>query len=98
MSYIAPAACSSSCDIGTGSVCCDDACDAAGNDPWKLFQCPVLGFNIGGWSNVGYHTANNNNSFNNYADRVQLQQQWLYAEKCWTSPMATPESASKTPI
>lgn len=41
----------------------------------------MLGFNIGGWSNVGYHTANNNNSFNNYADRVQLQQQWLYAEK-----------------
>lgn len=81
MSYIAPAACSASCDIGTGSISCDDACDAAGSDPWKLFQCPVLGFNIGGWSQVGYHTANNNLSFNNYADRVQLQQQWLFAER-----------------
>ncbi len=56
MSYIAPAACSSSCDIGTGNISCDDACDAAGSDPWKLFQCPVLASNIGGWTNVGYHT------------------------------------------
>ncbi len=81
MSYIAPAACSASCDIGTGNISCDDACDAAGSDPWKLFQCPILGFNVGGWSNVGYHTANSNFNFNNYADRVQLQQQWLYAER-----------------
>ncbi len=81
MSYIAPAACSSSCDIGTGNISCDDACDAAGSEAWKLFQCPILGFNVGGWSNVGYHTANSNFNFNNYADRVQLQQQWLFAER-----------------
>lgn len=92
MSYLAPGACSNSCDIGTGSTSCDDACDSAGCEPWKLFQCPVLGFNIGGWSQVGYHTSNNAGSgpfgqnrapanFNNYADRVQLQQQWLYAER-----------------
>ena len=93
MSYIAPAACSASCDIGTGSISCDDACDAAGgSEAWKLFQSPVLGFNIGGWSQVAYHTANNAGAgilgaggapanFNNYADRVQLQQQWLYAER-----------------
>jgi len=36
---------------------------------------------IGGWSNIGYHTNNTNANFNNYADHVQLQQQWLYAEK-----------------
>ena len=97
MAYIAPGACSSSCDVGCGISACDDACDAAGSDQWRLIQCPVAGFNIGGWSQIGYHTANNaglgilNNSgapgagapanFNNYADRVQLQQQWLYAER-----------------
>lgn len=92
LSYIAPAACSASCDIGTGTISCDDACDAAASGPWKLFQKPVLGFNIGGWSEVGYHTSNNTGlgilgaggapaNFNNYADRVQLQQQWLYAER-----------------
>ncbi len=90
MSYIAPAACSGSCDIGCGPTSCDDACDAAGSEAWKLFQCPILGFNIGGWSQVAYHTSNNAGpgillgapaNFNNYGDRVQLQQQWLYAER-----------------
>jgi hypothetical protein len=97
LNYLAPGACSSSCDIGCGLGGCDDACDSAGSQQWKLFQNPVLGFNIGGWSQIAYHTANNaglgilNNSgapgagapanFNNYADHVQLQQQWLYAER-----------------
>lgn len=92
LSYLAPGACSSSCDVGCGSISCDDACDGAGDQQWKLFQNPILGFNVGGWSQVAYHTANNAGAglfapggapanFNNYADRVQLQQQWLYAER-----------------
>lgn len=92
LAYLAPGACSSSCDIGCGSTSCDDACDSAGSNQWKLIQRPIGGFNIGGWSQVAYHTSNNAGAgilrpggapanFNNYADRVQLQQQWLYAER-----------------
>lgn len=66
---------------------CDSACDAGcdglpgGDDPWKLIPCPIAGFTIGGWSNVGYHTKANPNSFNTLPNNVQLQQQWFYAEK-----------------
>ncbi|MGN6546883.1 MAG: outer membrane beta-barrel protein, partial [Aureliella sp.] len=95
LSYLAPNACSNSCDIGCGQLSCDDLCDGlggSGNQQWKLFQRPVMGFNVGGWSEVAYHTANNAGAglfgaggapanFNNYADHVQLQQQWLYAER-----------------
>lgn len=87
----------SSCDsaFDDSAFACDgNGCDGAGGAggaPWKLFQKPVAGFTVGGWTNVGYHTANNAGlglltngvpaNFNNYADHVQLQQQWLYAEK-----------------
>ncbi len=105
MAAVVPAACActdkpvSNCDLGLedGAFACDsNGCDglgggAGGDEPWKLFQKPILGFDVGGWSNVGYHTANNAGAgilgngapanFNNYADHVQLQQQWLYAEK-----------------
>ncbi len=50
-------------------------------EPLKLAPSPVAGFNIGGWTSVGYYHKNNPNSFNNYKDQVQLGQQWLYAEK-----------------
>lgn len=50
------------------------------DEPWKLFQNPVLGFDIGGWSQVGYHSRNNN-LFNRHADNVNLHQAWLYAER-----------------
>ncbi len=85
-SVLAPTACgcsnnpiSGSCDVACAGGC-DSACGCS-DEPWKLFPCNPLGLNIGGWSAIGYHTANNNRTFNNYADRVQLQQQWLYAEK-----------------
>jgi Putative beta-barrel porin-2, OmpL-like. bbp2 len=102
MAEVIPASCScsdapiSGCDSGCGPSGCDGGCDSAGcgaDEPWRLFSGNPLGLTIGGWSNIGYHTANNvglgiipgaNNvpaNFNNYADRVQLQQQWLYAEK-----------------
>ena len=50
-------------------------------EPWKLIKEPVAGFNIGGWTSVGYHTHSNPNSFNTYDGKVQLGQQWFYAEK-----------------
>jgi hypothetical protein len=50
-------------------------------EPWKLVPCPVAGFNIGGWTAVGYHAYANNFSFNTYPRNVQLQQQWLFAER-----------------
>lgn len=76
----------SDCDSGCGAGACDSlgGCDSAcgcGGDPWRLFSGNPMGLTIGGWSNIGYHSTTTNNSFNNYADRVQLQQQWLYAEK-----------------
>ncbi len=50
-------------------------------DPWKLAPKGIAGFNVGGWTSVGYHSKANPNSFNTYARRVQLGQQWFYAEK-----------------
>ena len=53
------------------------------DDPWKL--CPNgignTGINIGGWTDIGYHSRANPNSFNTYPHKVQLQQQWFFAEK-----------------
>lgn len=80
-----------SCDL---SGCDSSGCDGLGcsNEPWKLFSGKnCMGLNIAGWSQVGYHTSRNAGgglltgtpapaNFNTY-DRVQLQQQWIYAEK-----------------
>ncbi len=63
--------------LGGGLLDCDRCLD----NPWKLFPCPIGGFTIGGWSQVGYHAYANPNSFNTYPRNVQLQQQWLYAER-----------------
>ncbi|QDV27399.1 porin [Aureliella helgolandensis] len=82
----APVSC---CDT-SGINACDSmggflggGCDSASgcsDEPWKLFQNDVLGFTIGGWSQVGYHTYNNS-LFNNRANNVELQQAWMYAER-----------------
>ena len=73
-------ACGGACDGGLcGAGCgCDSGCGS--DEPWKLFQNPILGFDIGGWSQVGYHTYNNT-LFNKHADNVNLHQAWLYAER-----------------
>ena len=71
---------------------CDHECVSFSGRQWKLIQTPVLGVNLGGWSQIGYHTSNDAGAglltntgapanFNNLADRVQLQQQWFYAER-----------------
>jgi hypothetical protein len=83
------------CDMGSGAGGgCDSMCGSSGlfgmgilgtgralNDPWKLFSKPIAGFNIGGWTSVGYHSYANPFSFNTYPKRLQLGQQWFYAEK-----------------
>jgi hypothetical protein len=86
-SSVIPAACAcgdspvSSCDLGgCDSGGCDGLGGAGGDDPWKLFQNPILGFDIGGWTQVGYHTYNNT-LFNQHGDNVNLHQAWLYAER-----------------
>jgi hypothetical protein len=85
------------CDLGNGcdNNGCDSLCGGGSGllggglfhskgcigEPWKLAPCPIAGFTIGGWTNVGYHAYANNFSFNNYPRNVQLQQQWFYAER-----------------
>lgn len=68
------------CDSEASS--CDGGCDSMGGDePWKLFPNSIMGFNIGGWTQVGYHTFDNFGNFNRHSDNVNLHQAWLYAEK-----------------
>ncbi len=72
--------CDSGCGCGTGACGIFDKlgeCDLG--DPWTLFG-EHCGWSAGGWVQVGYHTANNT-LFNTFADEVQLQQAWFYAEK-----------------
>jgi hypothetical protein len=95
-SAVIPASCAcgdapiSGCDAGCGDTACDagmcgdggcdSACGCGSDEPWKLFQNPVLGFDVGGWAQLGYHSYNNA-LFNQHADSVNLHQAWLYAEK-----------------
>ncbi len=89
-SSVIPAACSCGdapiCDTGCGNICdagCDSGgCDGLGGDcgPWKLIQNDILGFEVGGWAQLGWHQYNNT-LFNQHADNVNLHQAWLYAEK-----------------
>lgn len=72
------------CDNGCDGTCgggCDSACGGGGLLSGGLLSGLGLGgFDFGGWSSVGYHTYNNT-LFNQHADRVRLNQAWLYAEK-----------------
>lgn len=80
------------CDNGSS---CDTACDEMGGclgswdigldcclgEPFKLVNGDICGYTVGGWTQLGYHTYNTPFNFNQHADRVNLHQQWLYAEK-----------------
>ena len=55
----------------TGDSSCGDSCTSCGDDS---------GWSFGGWTQLGYHTKSNS-LFNSDPDRVNLHQQWLYAEK-----------------
>ena len=79
------------CDGGCGSGCGSSGLIGLGligtgrklDDPWKL--CPNgignTGIKIGGWTDIGYHSRSTPNNFNTYPHKVQLQQQWFFAEK-----------------
>ena len=87
----------STCDCETAcdeSDACDaQAAEVA--EACKLCKNPVFGIAVGGWTNMAYHSSNNTGAgilgggptggapanFNNYADHLQLQQQWLYAQR-----------------
>ena len=74
---------------GAGGVCwTHDWPDAkgstknSGHDGWKLFPENSLGIDIGGWTQIGYHSrASYADFFNVHPDRVHVHQQWLYAER-----------------
>ncbi len=84
--------CGSLCNSGSriGSRLASLGCCDLG-EKWSLINATPLGISFGGWTNLGYHTSNNTGTgilgngapanFNNYADKVQLQQQWAYAER-----------------
>ena len=73
-----------SCGVGCGSFgdcfgCCNDCCLG---DPYTLFgECH--GISAGGWMQLGYYTKGADARFNNqaFAENVQLQQAWIFAEK-----------------
>jgi hypothetical protein len=86
--------CDSMANCGCGASSCNGGCGSGGllglgllgggcnlEDPWKLAPNGIAGVTIGGWTSIGYHDRNNYYSFNNYDGRVQLGQQWLFAEK-----------------
>jgi hypothetical protein len=72
------------CDLGKGcaDACCTPMC---AGDPWKLYPGECSSLDMGGWFQGGYLTPGANGDgtgmFNNYPNRVQLNQAWFYAEK-----------------
>ncbi len=80
-----------SCDSIAGTCDGKPSCDSIGGclaghggdlgEPWKLFPDGIAGFDVGGWTSIGYHSHQNPNHFNTYDGNVQLGQQWLYAER-----------------
>ncbi len=79
-----PAGCDGSCDGGCSPSGCN--CFLFGDgQAFALLPCGLAGFDVGLWSQFGYHTQGTNGFgtglMNSYPDRLQLQQQWLYLEK-----------------
>lgn len=77
------------CDIAC-DIACDGGCDAVGGpsywfggDGWDLGDS-LFGadsaYDIGGWFQFGYHSANDG-VFNTHPHHLDLQQMYLYAEK-----------------
>ena len=76
----APAGCASM-GGGCASASCGGGClsDCDLGDQWTLFG-DVGPFSMGGWAQMGYHSAANS-LFNSRADEVQLHQAWMWIEK-----------------
>ncbi len=84
----------SSCDNGCCDSGCDGGCGGSGfggvfddgllgecclGDPWSLLG-EHCGFTMGGWAQLGYHSANLP-LFNSRKHEYQLHQAWLYAQQ-----------------
>ncbi|MEZ6112224.1 MAG: porin [Pirellulaceae bacterium] len=73
--------------MGCSSSCCNAGCSWCDlGDAWTLFpndNCHNL--SVGFWTQIGYHTQGQNGAglgyFNEYPNKIQLQQQWAYIEK-----------------
>ena len=80
--------CCGTCDSCCGVSCCglDWFGDCCLGEAWKAYTpCECSQFDAGGWVQIGYHTEGVNGIgtglFNNYPNRVQLHQLWLWAER-----------------
>ncbi len=79
--------CESGCDFPGLDLLCQDCI----GDSWRLKDAiaPCCGIDFGGWTQIGYHnkaTPLSSNpgdvfSFNDRPDRLNLHQQWFWAEK-----------------
>jgi hypothetical protein len=80
-------ACDVACDVACDGGCCDTGCGNGylfgPDEPWDLGNTLFpedSGWDIGGWMQFGFSTANDG-VFNTYPGHFQAQQMYLYAEK-----------------
>ncbi|TWT96964.1 hypothetical protein Pla108_27410 [Botrimarina colliarenosi] len=87
--------CGDACGCGSACSLFGDCCLG---DPWTLQghldPCGCSPITFGGWTQVGFHTQNTRFSrddndafaFNDHPGRLNLHQQWFYAEKVAEAP------------
>lgn len=65
-----------------GTKGCGKCCEV---EAWELMPRTRCGWKVGGWLQGGYHTQGANGvgtgMFNDYPNKIQMQQAWIYAEK-----------------
>ncbi len=74
------------CDTYFGSSACDSlfsyqSLSKSQPDQWHLLPQSPNGWNVGGFSSIGYHTDGIGSSLYILPNRVHLEQQWFHAEK-----------------
>lgn len=57
------------------------AADSDAEPLWRLFPDGLAGWDVGGWTAIGFHSHENQLSFETDDGNLQLSQQWLYAER-----------------
>ena len=76
-----PSVPSCNCEPHTHHVVpCAPAVPCTADAPFALFA-NTHDITVGGWTQFGYHSENGGLRFNQHADRVNLHQAWLFAEK-----------------
>ncbi|MHC4398475.1 MAG: outer membrane beta-barrel protein [Planctomycetota bacterium] len=78
--------------VASGSACPPPSCNSGGcrsgcrscacglGEPWSLFGEHCSGITAGGWLQAGFHSYNTG-MFNDYPDKLNFHQAWLYSEK-----------------